>query len=54
MKLQITMKTPDCVSDAMHWRVCRPNGRWIGIIETNWPWASNYWLPRGFILVEEP
>jgi hypothetical protein len=33
----------------MSWKVCKGR-RWIGIVETNYVWASAYWLPRGYRL----
>ena len=33
------------------WKVCKGK-HWIGIIETNYAWAVNYWTKRGFKLIE--
>lgn len=33
------------------WKVYRGNV-WTGIVETNFEWASKYWPPRGYKLVQ--
>lgn len=36
---------------AMQWKVYRGK-RFIGIIESNFLWASRYWTPKGYRLVQ--
>jgi hypothetical protein len=35
----------------MSWKVCTPKGNWIGIVESNYQWASQYWPKRGYRLI---